>query len=327
MPLITLRPAPSGATPLTTSTASVLRHLDAVLATALLRTAAPALEGAGPVVLLAEGRDGRRVSGTAREVLVTDPGAALLVVTGDRTRPPWVDELEGAPEPEVAGAGAGTAQRPRVAWCSSAHLAGVVDLALADGLPQARATQHARELLTELLAYWDAHGLRSLHDTVVVAGRTAWPEYLRTGAVITPPGRELRGGTTHVGFSVEGELTGLVPAVEAVHTGVRFTPASADRHRERGQGQLAAVIDTCLADHTRTEGAVYDVVLLSAPWADSTVHLGAGVPDTGSTGRRAGWAQARRYAHLEDLRAASSAVAAQSGPTSASDGSDGSDET
>ncbi|TNM69695.1 hypothetical protein FHN55_02810 [Streptomyces sp. NP160] len=294
MPLITLRPAPSGATPLTTSTASVLRHLDAVLVTALLRTAVPALRDAGSVVLLAEGRDGRRVSGAARDALVSDPGTALLVVTGDRTRPPWVDEL-GTEDEQL-----------RVAWCSSAHLADVVDLALADGLPQARASQHSRELLGELLAYWDAHGLRSLHDTVVVAGRTAWPEYLRTGAVITAPGRELRGGTTHVGFSVDGELAGIVPAVEAVHTGVRFTAASADRHREQGREQLAAVIDTSLADHTRTEGALYDVVLLSAPWDEGTVQLGAGVADSGVTGRRGGWPQARRYAHLDELRAQSS---------------------
>lgn len=297
MPLISLRPAPSGATPLTTSTASVLRHLDAVLVTALLRAAAPALEEATTVVLLAEGRDGRRVSGTAREVLVTGDDA-LLLVTGDRTRPPWVDELgpDGTSEHDDDA-------RVRVAWCSSAHLADVVDVALADGLPQARVTQHSRELLTELLAYWDAHGLRSLHDTVVLAGRTAWPEYLRTGAVVTAPGRELRGGTTHVGFSVDGALTGLVPAVQAVHQGVRFTSASADRHREQGRTQLADVIDAALGDHSRTEGALYDVVLLSSPFEESTVHLGTGVPDTASTGSRAGWAPARRYAHLDELRA------------------------
>lgn len=297
MPLITLRPAPAGATPLTTSTASVLRHLDAVLVTALLRTAAPALEGAAPVVLLAEGRDGRRVSGAAREVLATDRTAALLVVSGDRTRPPWVDEL-GATE-----------QQPRVAWCSSAHLADVVDLALTEGLPQARVTQQSRELLSELLAYWDAHGLRSLHDTVVVAGRTAWPEYLRTGAVITASGRELRGGTTHLGFSVDGELTGVVPSVEGVHSGVRFTTASADRHRAQGRERLADVIEASLADHSRTDGAVYDVVLLSAPWDERTVQLGTGVPDAASSGRRSGWARARRYAHLDELRAASPAQA------------------
>ncbi|MGQ7296570.1 hypothetical protein [Quadrisphaera sp. KR29] len=296
MPLISLRPAPAGATPLTTSTTSVLRHLDAVLASALLRAAAPALQEVAAVVLLAEGRDGRRVSGTAREALATG-GAAVLVVTGDRTRPPWVDELAAAP-------GGDPGPAPLVAWCSSAHLADVVDAALAGRLPQARVTQHARELLTELLAYWDVHGLRSLHDTVVVAGRTAWPEYLRTGAVISEPGRELRGGTTHVGFSVEGALTGLVPAVQAVHPGVRFTAASAQRHREQGREQLADVIEASLAGHTRAEGAAYDVVLLSGPDSPSTVRLGSGVPDTGSTAR-AGWAPARRYAHLDDLRAAS----------------------
>ncbi|WP_109776379.1 hypothetical protein [Quadrisphaera granulorum] len=298
MPLLTLRPAPLRSTPLTTSTTSVLRHLDSRLVTALLRTAAPALESARTVVLLAEGRDGRRVSGDAREVLASSD-ATLLIVTGDRTRPPWVDALE----PDAPA----TTTGPRVAWCSSADLADALDLALADGLPQARVSEHSRQLLTELVAYWEVNGLRELHDTVVVAGRAAWPEYLRTGAIISTPGPQLRGGTSYVGFSVDGAVAPVVPAVTGVHRGVRFTPAAAERHREKGLTHLADVIETSLAARTRSEGAVYDVVLLSAPDAETTVQLGAEVPDAEGAGRRAGWAPARRYAHLDELRGSTAA--------------------
>jgi|GEM_PF-3094142 len=298
MPLLTLLPAPAGATALTSTTTSVLRHLDAAVLTDLLSAAAPPLRtqvraaerAAVRVALLAEGRDGQRVSGSARELLDTTD-AHLLVVTGDQTRPPWVDALEPAPG-------------ERVTWCSSADLAAAVDAALARAGAQ-RLGEQSRTLLGELLGYWEAHGLRSLHDTVVVAGRSAWPEYLRTGAVISPAGRELRGGTTHVGFYVDDAISEVVPAIRGSYRSVTFTRASAEQHRRRGDDALASVIDASLAHRTRTEGGTYAVLLLSGPSAAETVQLHRRVQDDATTpaGRRTPWTVSQRYTHLERLRA------------------------
>jgi hypothetical protein len=313
MPLLTLLPAPSGATALTSTTTSVLRHLDAAVLTDLLTEllAAPhanahvdphvdplsaALTAVQRMALLAEGRDGQRVSGTARHLLDTTD-AHLLVVTADQTRPPWVDALESSP-------GAPGAAGSRVSWCSSADLATAVDAALTRTGAQ-RLGEQSRTLLGELLDYWEAHGLRSLHDTVVVAGRSAWPEYLRTGAVISPAGRELRGGTTHVGFFVDDAISEVVPAIRGSYRSVTFTPASADQHRRRGDTALASVIDASLAHRTRTEGGTYAVLLLSEPTAAETVQLDRRVQDdaTTPTGRRTPWTVSQRYTHLARLRA------------------------
>lgn len=298
MPLLTLLPTPAGATALTSTTTSVLRHLDAAVLTDLLTTTAPALSaqvraaprGAARVALLAEGRDGQRISGSARELLDTTD-ARLLVVTGDRTRPPWVDALEPTPG-------------ERVTWCSSADLADAVEAALARTGAQ-RLGEQSRILLGELLDYWEAHGLRSLQDTVVVAGRSAWPEYLRTGAVISPAGRELRGGTTHVGFFVDDAISEVVPAIRGSYRSVTFTQASAEQHRRRGDEDLASVIDASLAHRTRTEGGTYAVTLLSGPSAAETVQLDRRVQDDATTpgGRRTSWTVSQRYTHLERLRA------------------------
>jgi len=317
VPLLTLLPAPSGATALTSTTTSVLRHLDAALLTDLLTdlltTTAPALRGrvrAGvgvPVALLAEGRDGRRVGGSARELLDTTD-AHLLVVTADQTRPPWVDALEptdSTDSSDSSDSSVGTdAVRGRVTWCSSADLAAAVDAALARTGAQ-RLGEQSRTLLGELLGYWEAHGLRSLHDTVVVAGRSAWPEYLRTGAVISPAGRELRGGTTHVGFFVDDAISEVVPAIRGSYRSVTFTQASAEQHRRRGDEALASVIDASLAHRTRTEGGTYAVLLLSGPTAAETVRLDRRVQDDATTpgGRRTPWTVSQRYTHLERLRA------------------------
>lgn len=296
MPLLTLLPAPPGATALTSTTTSALRHLDAAVLTDLLThlpVTAPDLHGAERVALLAEGRDGQRVSGSARELLDTTD-AHLLVITADRARPPWVDGLEPTPS---AGAA-------RVTWCSSADLAAAVDAALARTGAQ-RLGERSRTLLGELLSYWEVHGLRSLHDTVVVAGRSAWPEYLRTGAVVSPAGRELRGGTTHVGFFVDDAISEVVPAIRGSYRSVTFTQASAEQHRRRGHEALAAVIDASLAHRTRTEGGTYAVLLLSEPTAAETVQLDRRVHDDATTpsGRRTPWTVSQRYTHLERLRA------------------------
>lgn len=304
MPLLTLLPAPPGATPLTSTTTSVLRHLDGAVLAELLTALVPALHPAAPapalvpgararVSLLAEARDGQRISGSARDLLATSD-AHLLVVTPDRSRPEWVGGLADRNEAATPG---------RVSWCSSADVASAVDALLARGGGQ-RLGEQARTLLGELLGYWEAHGLRSLHDTVVVAGRDAWPEYLRTGAVISAPGRALRGGTTHVGFFVDDAISAVVPAIQGSYRAVTFTPASADQHRRRGDEALATVIEASLRHRTRAEGGTYAVHLLSGPTAQETVQLDRRVADdvTSPAGRRTPWTVSQRYTHLERLR-------------------------
>lgn len=49
--------------------------------------------------------------------------------------------------------------------------------------------EQARFLLSELVALCESDGLLSFDDTVVVAAREAWPEYLRRGVYVCQANR------------------------------------------------------------------------------------------------------------------------------------------
>jgi hypothetical protein len=60
--------------------------------------------------------------------------------------------------------------------------------------------EQTRFLLSELVTLYEADGLLSADDTVVVAARDAWPEYQRFAAYVSQPNRAFRDGLTHFGF-------------------------------------------------------------------------------------------------------------------------------
>lgn len=132
-----------------------------------------------------EGRDRDQVRAHADQ-LVDDPHGWLFVLTPDPVRPAWFDVLDGVRE----------AVRNRLVWLSFKDLADAITGIIAE--PGRLTGQQSRFLLHELVALYEAEGLFSNDDTVVVAAKTAWGDYLQYAAYICQPDRSFRAGLTHL---------------------------------------------------------------------------------------------------------------------------------
>jgi hypothetical protein len=230
-------------------------------------------------------------------LLANESDARLFVLSPDPVRPAWFGELDGV-EPEL---------RARVNWLSFRSLAKAIDSIVTN--PGRLISEQTKFLLTELVALYDDDGLLTNDDTVVVAARAAWPEYLAVSAYICQPGRAFRDGLTHFGFYSQGAIQPIVPRIRAHFPTVLFSPDEAAARRAGGELELADLIDRDLAKPGigRTEGESYGVILLTPPDHESTVLLREPiVNDTkSSSGGTWAWTLGQRYTSIERLGQAS----------------------
>jgi hypothetical protein len=238
----------------------------------------------------AEGHDRDQVRQHSKQLEAT-PEAWLFVLTPDPVRPSWFDRLDGVAENV----------RSKVLWLGFRDLADAISAVI--GNPSLLVGEQTRFLLNELVALYEADGLLTNDDTVVVAARSAWPEYHRTSAYICQPDRSFREGITHLGFYFDGAIQPLVPRIQQYLSSVPFTREEAKSRRVAGDNNLANLIDEVLNDDSRAEGASYGVLLLSGPNDDETVVLAQPVlNDTvASTGRNWAWTLGQRYTRLDKL--------------------------
>jgi hypothetical protein len=236
-----------------------------------------------------EGHGREQVRSHAR-LLEGVPEACLFVLTPDAVRPGWFDQLDGVE----------AAVRERVLWFSFRDLAGAVDAVIGD--PARLLGEQTRFLLAELVALYEADGLLSVDDTVIVAARVGWPEYGRYGAYVCQPGRAFREGLTHFGFYFGGEIQPVIARIRAHHPVVMFSREEADAYRGAGQSVLADLVDRVLDDGARAEGE-QGVFLLSAPEDPDTVMLRQPIVNTVTTaaGRPWAWTLGQRYTQLQRL--------------------------
>ena len=223
--------------------------------------------------------------------LVDDPHAWLFVLTPDPVQPEWLREPDGIPEDVW----------DRVVWIGFRELADAMTAVVQDAkrlLPE-----QTRFLLNELVALYETDGLLTSDDTVVVAARSAWPEYLKTAAYVCQANRAFKEGLTHMGFYVGGAIETAVPRIESKHPGVLFSESEAARLRAVGQTRLADLIDGLLATSDREEGKAYDVYLLSASSAEATVTLSYRILNDTVTaaGRPWAWTLGQRYTSVSKL--------------------------
>ncbi len=224
--------------------------------------------------------------------LLDDPDALLFVITPDPVRPTWFETLDGVADASF---------RRRILWFSFRDLAEAIHKLITD---PARVTgEQTRFLLAELMALYEADGLLSADDTVVVAARSAWPEYLQLAAYICQPNRSFRAGLKYFGFYAEGVIQPLIAQIRQHHVAVLFTPAEAIARRASGQTEVADLIDHLLSDGSRTENESYDVLLLTGPDDPQTVHLKAPITNDTVTesGKPWGWTLSQRYTSLDKL--------------------------
>jgi hypothetical protein len=221
-----------------------------------------------------------------------DPGALLFVITPDPVRPAWFDKLDGLTD---------EAFRDRILWFSFRDLAEAIDKLITD--PARVIGEQTRFLLAELVALYEADGLLSADDTVVVAARAAWPEYQRLAAYICQPNRSFRAGLKYLGFYAEGAIQPLIPHIRKHYTAVLFTRDEACALRASGEAELATLIEHLLDQRSRTDGEAYDVLLLTGADDPRTVHLQTPIANDTVTesGKPWGWTLSQRYTRLDKL--------------------------
>lgn len=216
------------------------------------------------------------------------PEAWLFVLTPDPVRPAWFDTLDGVAD----------STRVRVLWLGFRDLADAILSITRD--PARLVGEQTRFLLTELVALYEADGLLTNDDTVIVAARS---EYQQTSAYVCQPDRSFRAGLTHLGFYVQGAIQPLVPRIREYVPAVLFTHDEADARRAAGEQELGGLIDRLLDESRRTDGSSYGVLLLSGPDDPTTVVLRNPVRNDTVTaaGRNWAWTLGQRYTRLDRL--------------------------
>ncbi|MCZ2857414.1 hypothetical protein [Blastococcus sp. VKM Ac-2987] len=238
----------------------------------------------------AEGHDRTQVRKHA-EQLEGAPEAWLFVLTPDPVCPGWFDNLDGVDE----------SVRGRVLWLGFLQLAEAIRAIISD--PSRLVGEQTRFLLMELVALYEAEGLLTNDDTVIVAARRAWPEYQVTGAYVCQPDRVFREGLTHFGFYAEGAIQPLVPRILEHLPSVLFTAAEANARRAKGEQRLGDLIDLLLANGSRVAGDTYGVLLLTPPHDPATTVLPEVIKNDTVTaaGRNWAWTLGQRYTRLDRL--------------------------
>ena len=237
-----------------------------------------------------EGHDRTQLRSHARH-LEADPDARLFVLTPDPVQPVWFTVLDGVAE----------AVHDRVAWLSFAGLAEVIRQILAE--PTRLVSEQTRFLMTELVALYEEDGLLTSDDTVIVAARRAWGEYLTYGAYICRPDRSFQRGLTHFGFYSQGQIMDTVARIHDWQPSVMFTRENSDL-LDTDRPALAQLITAVLDDGARDEGDAHAVMLLSRPDDPDTVRLTAPIVNDTVTaaGKPWGWTLGQRYTQIERLQ-------------------------
>jgi hypothetical protein len=113
-------------------------------------------------------------------------------------------------------------------------------------------------------------------DTVVVAARDAYHEYLETESYICQPGRRFRDEIAYLGFYKDKAIQREVPRIRHRRDNVPFTRDQATNLRASGDetdSLIGQLIETSLDSGPRVEGKPYQVFLLSSPRDESTLLL------------------------------------------------------
>lgn len=186
---------------------------------------------------------------------------------------------------------------PRVVWFSFRDLSDAIDDLMSDDA-EVIAEREAL-LLRELQNMLEEDGLLALpQDTVVVAARTAYGEYLKYGAYLCQPNRAFRAGTRYLGFyrhkKIEPELARILKVWHDL-------PMSHETVEQLSEGdefdqRVARLIQTLRDDGVRT-GHSYKVMLLSPADDDDTLRRETPLRHVDS----GAWTQGQRYARSDAI--------------------------
>lgn len=125
-------------------------------------------------------------------------------------------------------------------------------------------------------------------DVVIVAGNTAYPEYLEYQAYIGHSNRPFRKTAQRMAFYKSQVIQREVPEILAIRHGIVFSDATISGLYSTGKPDdrdIADLIQVLLEETGRSDGDPFDVVLLSAPDDPKTFVLPKPVENT-KTNRR-----------------------------------------
>lgn len=195
----------------------------------------------------------------------------------------------------------------RVTWLSFLALDRAIAAMLED--PARLVSEHDRLLLTELRGLFAAEKLLIAHDTVIVAAKTAYPDYLRTASYVCQPGRSFRPGLRYLGFYSAGEIKPEIARIEYHEDGVVFSQKEARRlarSKRPVDRRIGGIMATLLGLGRRLEGGQFQLFVLSEPESAKTIRRDAPIPHPpGPDGAIRAWTQGQRYADSTRLRTAS----------------------
>ena len=211
----------------------------------------------------------------------TEATALLLVLTPDEARPMILEKLDDE----------------RVVWTSFSILDQAIDEMLEDK------TEVASEREAFILRQFqkmleEASLLKYPNDIVIVAARSAWPEYNHLHAYICQPNRSFQ-QVTRLGFYSKGEIHPLIPKIIASHDEVEM-------RRNTHQGELGKLVESLLDQGLRQEFGIFKVLMLSAPDSPETLKLDRPIPNNklDKSGKGTAYTMSQRYSSSDRLRAA-----------------------
>lgn len=207
----------------------------------------------------------------------------LFYLTPDADRPSVLNQLE-APE--------------QVVWTSFKMLDDAITEVLSQ--PVDLVSERERFLLREMAEMFRQEGLVGGFDTVVVAGRVSWPEYLKFGLYACQRERSFR-DVPYFGFYVDKQIQGLLPRRLKWMPAVRFDEETARELRASDDPlnrRVGEAIPAIVESTERGPREIYGVMVLTPADDPQTLRIEP-VPH-----REAGaWTQAQRYTSSELLLA------------------------
>lgn len=189
-------------------------------------------------------------------------------------------------------------------WISFAQLHGAIQ-ELIEGEGESL-SERERYLLRELQALFGEEGLLSRADTVVVAARRAYGEYLQWHGYFCQPNRSFRSGLQRMGFYKDGAIKPEFPTILHQRDEVLWSPEEASRLREEGRPfdpEVADLIDRLLAAGVRPRGGLNQVFILSPPDAPETFRLDHEIQHV-TGGRGSAWTMGQRYVVFDAIQRA-----------------------
>ena len=208
----------------------------------------------------------------------------LLVITPDPEEPIRLERIGDA----------------RVVWIGFGLLVQAIEGVIQD--PSGLASEQQRFLLRELVSYLESEGVLTVDDTVVVAARVAYPEYLAMGAYACQPNRSIR-NVSRMGFYTHKQVMPEIAEVYRRFTDVLFVPGEARRLRAKKdplEKRLADVIRRRLTTRPEQLGGHFDVHILSGPTDPDTLILDSPIQHIPHNA----WTQGQRYTSVERLKKA-----------------------